>query len=384
MTDPRTSSPFLSIIATARNDNHGGDLLRRMQLFIDGLLEQCDRFRLPAELVLVEWNPPPDRPRLAEALDWSRAGGCIDVRIIEVPPSLHARLKHADRLPLFQMIGKNVGIRRARGSFILATNIDILFSNELIAHIARQRLRQDRMYRLDRWDVQQDVPVEGSIDERLAWCRSHCIRLEGRDGTRDMRTGAFHRIYWEPTWRVRLLEALQEVRLVPVVTRKRLHLNACGDFTLMHRRIWERVRGYPEMQMYSMHLDSVLCTAAYFAGAREHVWRDPLSMFHIEHGTGSGFTPEGQAALDARLAAAGVPQLSHAEFHRWALEMRRTGRPMIFNEETWGLREEALTEMRVGGKGSVRSSEDSQSLIADAPHDSQSLIVGVESRSEAA
>ena len=29
------------------------------------------------------------------------------------------------------MIAKNVGIRRARGEFVLATNIDILFSSEL-------------------------------------------------------------------------------------------------------------------------------------------------------------------------------------------------------------------------------------------------------------
>lgn len=342
------TAPYLSIVATARNDNHGGDLFRRMQLFVDGLLEQCQRYRLPSELILVEWNPPENRPRLVEALDWTRQGAFTRVRIIEVPPALHRQFKHASQLPLFQMIGKNVGIRRARGSFVLATNIDILLSNELVAHIASQQLRTDRMYRLDRWDVDPNVPVDVTVDERLAWCRSNCIRLESRDGTRDLRTGAFHRIYWEPTWRVRLLEALQALQLVPTVTRKRLHLNACGDFTLMHRERWNEVRGYPEMQMYSMHLDSVLCTAAHFAGAREHVWRDPLSIYHIEHGTGSGFTPEGQAALDARLAAAGIPQLGHAEFHKWAIEMRRARRPMIFNDERWGMSDIALAESSPG------------------------------------
>ncbi len=349
-------APYLSIVATARNDNHGGDLLRRMQLFVDGVLAQCDRYRLPSELILVEWNPPTDRPRLVDALDWSWQGSSTDVRIIEVPPQRHRQFDHASQLPLFQMIGKNVGIRRARGSFVLATNIDILLSNELVAHIARQQLRSDRMYRLDRWDVDPNVPVDASVDERLAWCRSHCIRLEARDGTRDLRTGQFHRIYWKPTWRVRLLEALQDWRLVPTVTRKRLHLNACGDFTLMHRQRWEDVRGYAELQMYSMHLDSVLCTAAHFAGAREHVWRDPISMFHIEHGTGSGFTPEGQAALDARLAKAGIPQLKHAEFHKWAIEMRRTGEPLILNEADWGLRDESLPEASPG-ESSVASQD---------------------------
>ena len=54
-----------------------------------------------------------------------------------MPSELHARYPHGDALPLYQMIAKNVGIRRARGQFVLATNIDILFSNEL-ASISRR------------------------------------------------------------------------------------------------------------------------------------------------------------------------------------------------------------------------------------------------------
>ncbi|MDB5305838.1 MAG: hypothetical protein JWO38_40, partial [Gemmataceae bacterium] len=68
--------PYLSVVAAARNDDHGGNLLGRMQLFVNGLLEQCRRHRLPAELVLVEWNPPPDRPRLADALRWPAGSPC--------------------------------------------------------------------------------------------------------------------------------------------------------------------------------------------------------------------------------------------------------------------------------------------------------------------
>ena len=33
------------------------------------------------------------------------------------------------------MIAKNAGIRRARGQFVLATNIDIIFSNELVGFL---------------------------------------------------------------------------------------------------------------------------------------------------------------------------------------------------------------------------------------------------------
>ena len=81
------------------------------------------------------------------------------------------------------MIGKNVGIRRARGRFILATNIDILFSDELAAFLGSQQLRADRMYRIDRHDAMSDVPAGAPIEEQLAYCRSHLIRVNRREGT---------------------------------------------------------------------------------------------------------------------------------------------------------------------------------------------------------
>jgi hypothetical protein len=65
-----TTTPYLSVVATSRNDNHGGNMLRRMQIFINGLSEQCRRHQLDAELILVEWNPPSDNPSLAEVLSW--------------------------------------------------------------------------------------------------------------------------------------------------------------------------------------------------------------------------------------------------------------------------------------------------------------------------
>lgn len=178
-----TEVPFLSVVVTARNDDHGGNLLGRMQAFVNGLLVQCERHRVPAELVLVEWNPSQDRAGLGNALDWSARGEYCDVRIIEVPAEVHRRFAHWQALPLYQMIAKNAGIVRARGEFILATNIDILFSDELFRFLAERRLERGKMYRADRWDVMTDVPMDKSLDEQLAWCNSHLLRVNRREGT---------------------------------------------------------------------------------------------------------------------------------------------------------------------------------------------------------
>jgi hypothetical protein len=102
-----------------------------MSVFVRGWVEQCKRFNLRSELILIEWNPPADRAPLREALPWPSESGPCTIRVITVPAAMHDRFEHASKLPLYQMIAKNVGLRRARGRFALATNIDLLFSDEL-------------------------------------------------------------------------------------------------------------------------------------------------------------------------------------------------------------------------------------------------------------
>jgi len=175
-------TPYLSVVVAARNDDHGGNLLGRMQVFVDAWINQAKRHNLSSELIIVEWNPPAGRERLAKALRWPIDTGPCQVRIIEVPPEVHARYQQAAALPLYQMIAKNVGIRRARGEFILSTNIDIVFSGELFEFLASRRLERGRMYRIDRHDVMSGVPVDGTLDEQLAYCGSHLIRVCAREG----------------------------------------------------------------------------------------------------------------------------------------------------------------------------------------------------------
>jgi hypothetical protein len=136
-----------------------------------------------------------------------------------------------------------------------------------------------------------------------------------------------------------------------------LHTNGCGDFTLLAREHWMNLRGYPEFDLFSMNIDSVFCYAAHHGGASEQYLGDPLRIYHIEHGAGSGWTPEGQAALFERIAAKGLSWIDYKEVMDWARQMHRLGTPMIFNKETWGLAEEELRETVFCGQG-ARSQEE--------------------------
>ena len=116
-----------------------------------------------------------------------------------------------------------------------------------------------------------------------------------------------------------------------------LHTNACGDFTLMAREHWFDLRGYPEFDLFSMNLDSVFCATAHHGGAPEEMLEEPMRIYHIEHGTGSGWTPEGQAKLFERIAAKGLSFVDNEEVLMWTAQMYRLNAPMIFNHEDWGL-----------------------------------------------
>lgn len=520
-----SDQPYLSVIATARNDDHGANLLRRLQTFVNALFGQAERHEVCLELVLVEWNPPPEKPPLAEALRWPQNSAFCRTRIITVPPEVHGRFRHSATLPLYQMIAKNVGIRRAAGEFILATNIDILFSTELMEFLAARRLEPGRMYRVNRHDADAGVPVDGTIVERLAYCREHVLRVHEREGSRapagngadtpDIATrasgisfgagwgaaeqhfgrvrragagtlevlvqpAAVHRtllLELEPSAgaasshpQISLLDprAGRETGAVPIIKRSvvkvgvpshaaavrlrasagqcgvgplvlavrcewagtaphpavpievepapwrpqtrcreftaglarflsdlrrgngsgriglplprqlasrltvgpagvsiglrsetgengeaalrlpppiRLHTNACGDFTLAHRSHWFELRGYPELDLFSMNLDSVFCYMAHFGGAPEQILPEPMRVYHIEHATGSGWTPEGQHLLYRRLAEKGIPWLSNEEVLHWASQMERWNNALILNRANWGLAEFTLPEV---------------------------------------
>jgi len=183
MSQQDNQSPIqLSIVAASRNDNHGKNLIRRMQYFIDGVIDQTEKYQIPSELILVEWNPLPNHPNLAEALRFPQSTQFCKIRIIQVPNELHSTVNCSDKLPFFQMIAKNVGIRRAKGQFVLATNIDILFSHSLMRFL-KSKLNPKYLYRVDRLDVPEEVPEIHSHNDLLSFCQKKFFRINSKYGT---------------------------------------------------------------------------------------------------------------------------------------------------------------------------------------------------------
>jgi hypothetical protein len=293
----------------------------------------------------VEWNPPSDRKPLAEVLVWPKNKQFLTTRIITVPNEVHNKFAHADRIPLFQMIGKNVGIRRALGEYVLATNIDILFSNQLMRYLSKKKLEPGFSYRVDRKDIDSVVLADSSKEKILKDCEDHIIRINKKFGTYNYRSIKEKYESWIKHHKDHLFRKSEFIQYgYPLI-----HTNACGDFTLMAKKHWYDLRGYVELEMYSFHIDSLLLIAAYYSAIQEICLKSPEEIYHIEHSAGSGWTPgKGEAQLYERLNKNSIPFLNWEDCRKYSGDMRsgkyREDTMIHLNTSHWGLMEYDLKE----------------------------------------
>jgi hypothetical protein len=344
-------TPYVSVVMAARNDDYGGDFNARLQRSLLRLAHLADRHELRVEVVLVNYNPLPDRPGLDETLLWPPER-FLTVRMITVPESLHRRFvqPHIRKtVPLFEFLAKNVGIRRARGRFVLCTNADILFSEGLIAFLARGELQPGVLYRSDRYDFKlnahEPVGVVSEAFERLVqqrvfafylqggnftltWPRSFVARLKLLRKYNAFRRWYYHRVHSTPGHRFLLfVPHMKEAQLFLL----HYHCNASGDMTLMDRDSWFRVRGYLEDTWISTHTDSLLVVAAAAAGIPIEVLPDPVYHQHHDRRFDFGAHDPDMERMYRRL-------LDQAN------EMLLSKRPIINPTADWGLGLERLEE----------------------------------------
>jgi hypothetical protein len=282
-------TPKLSIVVASRNDNHGGDMTRRMRLFINGLIHQANKFKCPIELIMVEWNPPADKPLLHKILPQPTANDYLSLRYIVVPESIHRQYELSSKLPLFQMTAKNVGIRRAKAEFVLCTNIDILFSDEIFQYFTQTKFEQNKYYRANRCDIPSDIDELLPIDAQLKYCAENIIERHGINvdfydliGLPALLTGNHH---IRKFTRLAILPFRKFLYPLKSIYTK-IDFMACGDFTLMSKTDWLRIEAYPELDLYSLHIDSMALIAAQSLGLAQIILPTHQCVYHIDHQDG--------------------------------------------------------------------------------------------------
>jgi|SRR3989344_2607935 len=318
--------PYLSIIVTGRNDNYGERFTFRLKLFFQVLLTQLKKYPVGAEIVFVEWNPPKDQPEFKTEFKKWFPQPSAPIRILKVPSRLHQQFPNHEKMPLFEVIAKNAGIRRATGQFILVTNPDILFPDKLIQLISQKNLRTDAFYRVDRVDYKfAEIPADLTPSNIFDFARKKAFSLHTFDCAVKLREG----IPYFLKIRLGLVNAIFMRRLIKQQGKPmfdRVHVNVSGDFILMAKKHWLKLRGFPEKTTYS-YIDGYVCFGAYALGLKQIVLDQSFTIFHLDHGRPKD-----------------LPYSSLQEFTKHYHQVLNNERSPVFNHQNWGLNSYHLKE----------------------------------------
>ncbi len=216
--------------------------------------------RGPVEVVFVSWNTPPAiqaRERRLAALLNAAVAPDVVFALYSVSPAEHRRYAtqlgpDGDSVDYFEFGAKNVGLRRARGRFVLVTNVDILFSPCLVSAIAdvlhsetTRAVRSSSVWRAYRSDLHAPLPPEATGDDLSA-------ALEAANQTTHTRTSS---------------RSIADERMLP---EHALIDEASGDFMLASRESWLRTAGFPDLP-FTWHMDSLQLRRFRDAGVTQRI-----------------------------------------------------------------------------------------------------------------
>ena len=356
---------YLSIVAASRNDNHGGKLDERTNAFIKSLAENCKKYKIPSELILVEWNQIPDAKSLSNRLNLI-SNEYLNLKIITVSKDHHLKLQNSDKLQFYQMIAKNVGIRRASGEFILATNIDVIINQKLYEFISNKKLKKKTIYRCNRHCI--DYDYNDNFDE--VHLNQFTKFIDKKYYSLNVITNEKHYVYSSPYKYLNLffdlifrskykLRNITFKKLVNFIKNKILSLpkkiffvfknlklfqnklftNACGDFTLLDKNSWLNIGGYCELPIYSWHLDSLFLWEARFKKYKFYDFKDEYYIYHMNHFS-SGMVAE-KKNLFEKLDKNQIPYLTNEEFLNLAVKLSKNPN-YLKTDDFWGLHNKVL------------------------------------------
>lgn len=310
-------NPYLSFVVVGRNDDYGHKFLYRVQRFLDNLIYLCEKHNLPSELIFVEWNPPKNKEKLYEALKIKKKRNFLKIRFIEVPEKIHDKVKTSEKMPLLEFIGKNAGMRRSEGEFIVFTNPDIIFSEDIIRFFSLRKLKRKILYRANRLDLSKDIPEDMETENVESFCEKNWV------------------FCWSPFWG-RYHRGLSIISELPRIIARffmkqfkdreylKYHGGSPGDFMIVSREEVMNLRGYPEMNVHG-GMDGYFSIQAVASGNKLKSLKE--GTYHQSHGE-SGERP--------------LPNVEN--YIRDAKKMLREKKPIIYNSKNWGLGDYHLKE----------------------------------------
>jgi hypothetical protein len=151
---PAGDAPFVSLVLTGRNDGYGGDFAGRFHRALRFNHRELVSRGVPHEIVFVEWAPPRDAPLLLDRV--FDAVPDLDRRVCSwyvVDAQYQQTLSLNAKVEYLEFFAKNVGVRRARGQFVLTTNCDVYMGRRVLDAVQDRSLQPRVLYRAPRHDL---------------------------------------------------------------------------------------------------------------------------------------------------------------------------------------------------------------------------------------
>ena len=326
-----------SFIVATRNDNHGGNMKEKNQFFINRWINGVKKYNLNCELIIVDWN---SKIPLRKTLKNSLLKKNQIVKIIEVPNSIHKKFQNSKKINFFQMVAKNAGARRANGKFLIFTNIDIVFSEEFFYYLKNNTNNNKTIYRADRHDFDLKNLKNSEISEdKIKKLTTH---IHKKNYSYDIKKNKKYYLRKTPIHLVqysyisiivilrnflkliidiltnflkfnitinflklyikrisinlKLFRDLININNLKTLFNKKLHTNACGDFTMIDKQSFYKMKGYYEFDGFSWHIDSLLLFKAYYYLKLNFINLN-FPIYHINHEPGKKYSSKGKISI---------------------------------------------------------------------------------------
>lgn len=223
-------SDKITAVITSRNDNYGENLVERATLCLNSMRAWFN------EVIYVDWNSP-TRSLLEEIKGDLNPNGCPLKHIVVTKEQAAQLLPDPKAQNCCEVLGRNIGIRRASNDWIVSTNIDIIPTPLLFTEDVPAGIEKNTFYTVARYNLTEEV-----------WKQLLSIKTDVAQIT--------ERLYQHRHQFLQMVDATDGVSQVV----------CCGDFQIAHRSIWEKIRGFEESMVYRAFADTNVMLKARVAG----------------------------------------------------------------------------------------------------------------------
>ncbi len=234
----------ISVIVMAKNDDYGGHLIHRAKHVLTNLINEFD------EVIYVDWKSE-GKPLHEEFIDELESTGKLTCYTV-TQEDINEVMPQYSNYSIVDVVGRNIGIRRAKNDWVLVTNIDIILKN-----FDTSEFKDDVLYTAARREV--------SIEEHLQFTNTKELvsHLESKRDSYRLQQDTV--IDGKAVW--------DEGDVWSLVV-------ACGDFQFAHKNVWNGIRGFEESLGGRGYADSNLMRkgAIYFS-----IEKCLTPLYHLNH-----------------------------------------------------------------------------------------------------